>query len=128
MSDETVTEDCLKKYFKNQLDAKNFFVGTQFFWPLPFKACIPCDGSAIICMSQKLKENFKSWWINSPYKTVWRTLITSCYNVLIDSLTKWFTSYHLWFIVNILYTSHVTFKIDSGYITCDLLLVSSIFM
>ena len=26
------------------------------------------------------------------------TLITSCYKELIDSLTKWFTLYHMWFI------------------------------
>ena len=36
--------------------------------------------------------------IYSPYKTVWRTLITSCFKELIDSLTKWLTLYDVWFI------------------------------
>ena len=35
----------------------------------------------------------------SPYKTVWWTLITSCYKGSIDSLTKWLMLYHLWLIV-----------------------------
>ena len=31
--------------------------------------------------------------------TVWRTLVTSKYKQLIDSLTKWLTLYHVWFVV-----------------------------
>lgn len=31
----------------------------------------------------------------SPYKTVWWTLITTCYKELTDSFTKWSTLYHL---------------------------------
>ena len=33
-----------------------------------------------------------------PYKMVWRTLITSCYKELINSLTKWLMLYQLWLI------------------------------
>ena len=50
--------------------------------------------------------------IESLYKTVWQTLITSCYKEFIDSLTKWLTLYCYWFssriffdlLFNILYT------------------------
>ena len=53
------------------------------------------NSAFILALSLLLDNRF----CYSLYKTVWWTLITSCYKELTDSFTKWSTLYHLWLIV-----------------------------
>ena len=57
-----------------------------------------------------IKLCYQSKFLYSPYKTVWRTLITSFYKELIDSWTKWYIFISLAIYCLIFSIFHVIFK------------------
>ena len=75
----------VQKTFRNSLVTKEEWLPLQFFF---FKES--CLFTTLIIFLRLLNNCFQNFpqLVQSPQKMVWRTLISSCYKQLIDSLTK----------------------------------------